>query len=646
MPTTADQRIGLLLQGRYRLAAELGAGASAHVYLADDTRLRRPVALKILHPGLSGDPTFRRRLVSEAHSAATLNHPNIVHVYDWGDEPEGLYLVLEYLEGGSLRDLLERCGVISIGQAAAIGVAAANALAFAHERGLIHRDVKPANLMFDEFGSVHLADFGLAKALADASWTEPAGVVVGTARYASPEQALGQRVDGRSDVYALALVLYEAVTGRVPFVGETAYSTLIARIGSELPRAPQLGPLAPCLEAATHPDRSRRLDAAEFASTLRRVANVLPEEDNAPLPVVRDSRPLFRRTSEAADATTSINLPAGSEDPVQHVGEPVLLNGELDHTPRDLYAETATYRSQPMRRAPSGRKWGRWAIAAVVVAVIAGGAVLAVERFVVLDHLVPAVADRPLATAEKAVGRNGLRIRVVQRVFSSRIKAGEIVTQSPAAGTRERSGAVVAVVVSKGLAWASVPHVVGETKAQALVRVSQAHLVPVVTTVYSETTPIGRVVGATPFSGRAHFGTKVALSISLGPHPRTIPQFGAVGYTAAKAQLAALRLVPVERLAYSNSVQKGIVISTAPTEGATGIPVGSRVEVTVSRGPRLITVPVVANEPIAQAIANLRAAGLNVNEQIGPPFATKATTTNPQPGAEVAVGTAITLYVA
>src|SRR5579863_5346535 len=108
MPTTADQRIGLLLQGRYRLAAELGAGASAHVYLADDTRLRRPVALKILHPGLSSDPTFRRRLVSEAHSAATLNHPNIVHVYDWGDEPEGLYLVLEYLEGGSLRDLLER----------------------------------------------------------------------------------------------------------------------------------------------------------------------------------------------------------------------------------------------------------------------------------------------------------------------------------------------------------------------------------------------------------------------------------------------------------------------------------------------------------------------------------------------------------
>ena len=329
MPTTADQRIGALLQGRYRLIAELGAGASAHVYLADDTRLRRPVALKILHPGLANDPTFRRRLVAEAHAAATLNHPNIVHVYDWGDEPEGLYLVLEYLEGGSLRNVLDARRTVTVAQAASIGGAVADALAFAHQRGVVHRDVKPANLMFDGLGSVHLADFGLARALADASWTEPAGVVVGTARYASPEQALGERLDGRSDVYSLALVLFEAVTGRLPFVGDTAYATLIARIGCELPPAPELGLLGPCLEAATHPDRNRRLDAAEFAAGLRRVVGVLPTSEKVALDqtvVAPGARGL------AGEETTMIGL-AGAPD-----------------------AERATRRSDGARRRPARRR--------------------------------------------------------------------------------------------------------------------------------------------------------------------------------------------------------------------------------------------------------------------------------------------------
>ena len=646
MPTTTDQRIGLLLQDRYLLVAELGAGASAHVYLADDTRLKRPVALKILHPGLSSDPIFRRRLVSEAHSAATLNHPNIVHVYDWGDEPEGLFLVLEYLEGGSLRDLLERCGVISIAQAAAIGVSVAKALAFAHERGLIHRDVKPANLMFDEFGSVHLADFGLARALADASWTEPAGVVVGTARYASPEQALGERVDGRSDVYSLALVLFEAVTGRVPFIAETAYATLMARVGSELPRAPELGPLAPCLEAATHPDRSRRLAAGEFATALKRVANVLPEEETASLLVLRDIA-MPQRSAEMVDETTRINLPPGSDATIMNAGEGAAHRSGNELTPGRLEGQSTAHRNRLGRRSPPRAKWVRRAlVGALLAGLVTAGSVFAVGRFVVFDHVVPTITHRMLLSAERAVSRDGLRIRVIRRVFSSSVKSEEIMRQTPLAGVHERSGAVVDVVVSKGAAWTSIPRVVGETKAQALNVVSQAHLVPVVSAAYSEKVPIGYILSSAPSGGRAHFGTKIALSISLGPRPRTIPQFASSTVEAAKARLDALRLVLVEHLAYSDSVPKGMVISTNPSEGTAGIPVGSRIEVTVSRGPRLVTVPAVANEPIAQAIATIERAGLNVNEQIGPPFATKATTTNPQPGAEVAVGTAVTLYVA
>ena len=645
MSTTADQRIGILLQDRYRLIAELGRGASAHVYLADDDRLQRPVAVKVLHQGLSGDPAFRRRLLSEAHSAATLNHPNIVHVYDWGDDQEGLFLVLEYLDGGSLRDLLDVRGALSVAQAASIGSSIGNALAFAHQRGLIHRDVKPANLLFDEHGSVHLADFGLAKALADASWTEPEGVVVGTARYASPEQALGQRVDGRSDVYSLALVLFESVTGRVPFVGDTAYATLVARIGSELPSAPELGLLAPCLEAATHPDRNRRLDAAEFASALRRVVNLFPDEHAAPLRASGTLVPA-RRVPEADEETTRIGRSGRPEANLKGRNHRVESDGTSEWIGTVEGPEEPGGIDRPNKPRVGGRRWGRRVVAALAVLVLAAGTVVAVARYVVFDHVVPSILHVNLAAAEKDLVRNGLGLRVDRRIYSSAVQSGDIVSQIPTAGHRERSGTVVSVVVSEGPALTRIPNVVGAPKVSAVATLAHAHLVAVVATTFNETVPAGHVAGISPTGGRVHFGAKVTLSVSLGPHPRAIPQFASTNYGVARGKLEALRLVPIEHLAYSNGVVKGVVISTSPAEGTTGVRVGSSVEVIVSRGPRLVTVPTVTNEPVAEAVRTLQRAGLTVNEQIGPPFATKATTTNPAPGVAVAIGTAVTLYVA
>ena len=176
-----------------------------------------------------------KRFRAEARSVASLNHPHVLRVFDWGDDTDGPYLVLEYLGGGSLRDLLDRDVRLSHSQAAQLGTEVAQGLAYAHVRGLVHRDIKPANLLFDEEGRVRVADFGVARALAEAAWTEPAGAMVGTARYISPEAAEGKPVDGRADVYSLALVLYEAVTGTVPFVTDTTMGTLAARIGQPLP---------------------------------------------------------------------------------------------------------------------------------------------------------------------------------------------------------------------------------------------------------------------------------------------------------------------------------------------------------------------------------------------------------------------------
>jgi len=279
-----SDHLGRVLGGRYRLVAPIGRGASAQVFLADDVRLERRVAVKVLHEALADDQEFLRRFRAEAQAAAALNHPHVMAVYDWGhDDGEVPWIVTEYLGGGSLRALLDRGIRLTPSQALVVGLQAARGLDYAHRRGFVHRDVKPANLLFDDEARLRIADFGLARALAEAAWTEPQGAVVGTARYASPEQAQGLSLTGRADVYSLALVVVEAVTGEVPFATDTTLGTLMARIGKPFPRPAELGPLADVVAAAGEPDPDDRLDARGFAAALSSVAPSLPRPSPLPL---------------------------------------------------------------------------------------------------------------------------------------------------------------------------------------------------------------------------------------------------------------------------------------------------------------------------------------------------------------------------
>src|SRR5437660_11160049 len=281
-PRLAD-RVGRVLGGRFRLVSPIGSGASAHVFLAHDVVLGRRVAVKVLHPALAGDVPFLRRFRAEAQAAATLNHPHITQIFDWGEDDDGPYLVLEYLGGGSLRDMLDAGHRLSPAQAAAVGAQAADALDYAHRRGLVHRDVKPANFLFEEEGRLRIADFGLARALSEAAWTEPIGAMLGTARYASPEQVEGHRVDGRADVYALSLVLIEVVTGQVPFAADTTIATLMARVGTAVQAPAALGPLGPVLEQAAAPDPNARIDSHELAVRLGQLSSELAPPARLPL---------------------------------------------------------------------------------------------------------------------------------------------------------------------------------------------------------------------------------------------------------------------------------------------------------------------------------------------------------------------------
>jgi serine/threonine-protein kinase len=305
--------VGRVLGDRYRLTRPLGVGASAHVYVGEDVRLRRLVAIKVLHPALAGDAAFLRRFQAEARVVAALRHPNILRVYDWGQDEDAPYLVMELLAGGSLRALLDRGELLSPAQAGAVGADAARALDYAHRRGLVHRDIKPANLIFDEEGRLTVADFGLARALAEATWTEPAGAVVGTARYAAPEQVRGESLDSRADVYALSLVLIEATTGAVPFAADTTLATLMARVDRPVRVAADLGPLGPVLEAAGTVDPVDRLDALALAHALDGVVARLPPPAPLPLAGPATSRELDR-----------------DDSPTEYPGQPRLYDGALD----------------------------------------------------------------------------------------------------------------------------------------------------------------------------------------------------------------------------------------------------------------------------------------------------------------------------
>src|SRR6476620_12087671 len=287
-PAIADLA-GRVLAGRYRLLGSIGAGASGRVYIADDVRLRRRVAVKVLHAGLSDDVGFLRRFRTEAQLAASLHHPNVMTVYDWGEDDGIPFMVLELLVGGSLRGMLDAGIRLTPSQAAHVGRQVAAGLEYAHGRGLVHRDVKPANLLFDEHGILRVADFGLARALAEASWTEPAGAVVGTARYAAPEQASGAPLDGRADLYSLAIVLVEAVTGTVPAMSDTAIGTLAARTHTPLVAPLALGRLGPVIERAGRPDPAERYpDAATMGAALADAARAFPRAQPLMLPGLRE----------------------------------------------------------------------------------------------------------------------------------------------------------------------------------------------------------------------------------------------------------------------------------------------------------------------------------------------------------------------
>ena len=613
-----SDQVGRVISGRYRLLQPIGAGASAEVYLADDVRLRRRVAVKVLHAALAHDDQFLRRFRAEAQAAAALSHPNVVAVYDWGED-DLPYIVTEYLGGGSLRSILDAGHRLTASQALLVGLEATRGLDYAHRRGFVHRDIKPANIMFGEDRRLRIADFGLARALAEAAWTEPSGAVLGTARYASPEQAKGMPVDGRSDMYSLGLVLIEAVTGRVPFASDTTIGTLMARVDTPVPVPDEMGPLAKPLRRIGDPDPEQRPTSGDFGVSLMAAAELLDRPE--PIPLAPPQTGTFV-ADDPGDATALHNA-------VPTVAAPVVPPTTTVELPE-----------------PEERRKRRWPVVTLItlIALIAGAAgAYALVNAQVPTHTVPRLEGRTEQQARSAVAELGWKIDVrFQRKDNT--TAGEFITTIPPPGESLKEGKTLVLVVSRGNPLVDLPtKLEGKTRAEAEAAVRAAGLVPVFTEVFDEKIAKDIVMTA-PKVEQLPKGSEVAMKVSAGPKPRIVPD-GLEGGTfeQAKKALEAVQLKAKKVEVFSDDVKKGRVVGTAPAGGAE-VARGGTVEVQVSKGPDLVVVPTVDGKTLQEAIAALHAAGLVDGNVFGPasgqPFAT-----DPEEGTKVHRGSTVDIYL-
>ncbi|MDQ6852228.1 MAG: PASTA domain-containing protein [Actinomycetota bacterium] len=616
--------VGRVLADRYRLLAPIGAGASGRVYVATDVRLRRRVAVKVLHAALSDDAGFLRRFRAEAQLAAALHHPNIMAVYDWGED-QVPFMVLELLAGGSLRGMLDEGVRLTPAQAAYVGKHVTAALSHAHSRGLVHRDIKPANLLFDEHGTVRVADFGLARALAEASWTEPAGALVGTARYAAPEQGTGATLDGRADLYSLGVVLVEAVTGSVPDVAETPIGTLARRARVPLTSPDELAALRPVVARAGRPEPGDRYaDATAMGDALSDAARHLPP----PGPL------------------TLVGLDPQLEDP-----HPTELRRTVTLFDQDAGTKIARRRAArapaPTQAAPS--RTGRYAPRAVpiVVAVLVVGVLVAagvVFARSATGGTVPAPQFVGLSRDEAAAraAEAGLTVQVEERDVDD--PAGRVIGQVPPPGSFLNDSGTVRLIVSRGPPPVAIPEVAGKSQDEATLILAGAGFAVDAKRAHDENVRAGVTIRTDPAANESQAPeTTITLIVSDGPAPVAVPDVAGKPYDAAAAALQAKRFGVARADDFSETVAAGAVIGTDPSSGQLA-PRDSQVVVHVSKGPQPVPVPQVVGVSVEQASQALQANGLVADVQNFAP-GRPVKSQSPAPGTPVNRGTKVTLVL-
>jgi len=641
-----------ILNDRYEMQQRIGRGGMADVYLARDVLLDRLVAIKVLFPEFATDPAFVERFRREAQSAANLNHPNVVSVYDWGRSNNTYFMAMEYVPGRTLADALQSVGAISAQKAAEVGIEVAAALSFAHRNNVVHRDIKPGNILIGSSGQLKVADFGIARALgspADSGLTQ-AGAVMGTAAYLSPEQAQGGQPDPRSDLYSLGIVLYEMVTGRIPFTGETPLAIAYKQVHEQPTPINQIAPEVPrAFEAIVArlltKDPARRYQTAEAVrDDLRRFRDGLPVQALAAI-INRKDEPVV--DDQAAATTTAIvppPPPAGQRPTVQ-----------INETENILGDKSGPIgRPDDLHRRRTGIIVG--AVAAGIVVVVAlVAALLAFSGDDVGDDtlVMPNVVGVLLEDAVAQLEELGLEVVTVAQENPD-VDANVVWSQQPTDGELLSAGDEVSVVYNPSNAPIPVPQLVGLTVEQARSALLNLGLtIGTVSTQNDPVAPVDTIIASTPgFGVEVLGGATIDIVVSAGKGTNPVPSVD--GQTASDAA-ALLQGDPYkfsvnEIIEASDTVEPGRVIRTSPTPGTELAP-GAVVTMYISNGRAPIKVPPVTGLTETQARAQLSARGFQVliAEYVEVPAGStndgKVISQDPSSGVEAAVGSQVSLKV-
>ena len=609
MPEVSE---GSVIDGRYRVLRRIGSGGMADVWLADDPHLQRRVALKVLHGRLAQDREFVERFRREAEAAGGLQHPNVVAVFDRGDVDGTYYIAMQYLEGRSLKELID--AGLSPEQAARLIRQVLEGAGFAHRHGIVHRDLKPQNVIVDADGKATVTDFGIARA--GVSEITQAGSVMGTPHYLSPEQAQGQEVTAVSDLYSIGVLLYEALTGRVPFEGESAVAVAMKQV-SQAPQRP----------SSINPQVSPALDAV--------VMRALEKEPG--------------QRFQSADAFIAA-LDAALEEPGAAGGGTAVFAAlpPIVATPEEASAEEAGEDDDARRK----RRRRALVAIAVLIGALAG---FALTRDTTTE--VPGVTGNPLGVAISLLEQDGFAVGDVKRV-QREVAANTVLETSPRAGEASLdcsflsffcSKPEVALTVSAGPGSAKVPGgLAGLTREEAVAKLEEAGFDAPVETVDSETVAVGLVIHSDPSGGTtATRGSEVTLTVSRGPKLVKVPVLVGTQRAVAVQQIRGRGLVPSVSEEES-SAAAGEVIRQSPSAGSE-LGRGSSVSIVVSKGQQQVSVPNVIGEERAAAVQALRDAGLkpSVQEQETdlPSQVGRVTDQFPPPGSRVDGGTAVTVVV-
>lgn len=626
------------LNDRYHVTSHLARGGMADVYQGQDTLLNRTVAIKVLHSQFSSDEAFVKRFRREAQAAANLAHPNVVGIFDWGQANTTYFIVMEIVDGRSLRDVLKSEGSLLPRRATEIAAETAAALSVAHQAGLVHRDVKPGNILLAKDGTVKVTDFGIARAWDDSQELTKTGAVIGTATYFSPEQAQGANADVRSDVYALGVVLYEMLTGRPPFLGDSPMAVAFQHVSAEAPNTLSLNPDVPpeldavVMKALRKDPTARYQSAEEMRQDLLSVLAGNPVVvDPAPVPALvgnNDGTKLLPAIPPPTVTPDEVYRQIEEEPPSQlpfiitafgllaalgillfmlfrFAGGP---SGETAVVP-DVTGMTQEMALQVLR--------AEGFVASVIPETnedIEAGLVIrtdpAADEEAEIGSIitvyvssgpaelpVPPVVGQPLETARQLIEDAGLTVGLVTQRADATREPGVVLEQSPPAGVRIGSGAAVNLVVSSGPETVIVPDVVDETERDATSTLNDFGLRVRINEEHSDTVPTGLVIRSDPAAGsQAVVGDTVLLVVSQGPAPVQVPDLFNMTEDQARQALIDRGLIPNVSNAtqpVADPAQNGLVVAQVPAAGQT-VSRGTTVTITLGEyqpPPTTTTIP-------------------------------------------------------